>query len=60
MPRIIDCINDRDSYWAHNGKTVFNFCDELDGYGMCLAALERGFQHEEKSDGLTMGSRGAS
>lgn len=45
--RIIDCVNDRDSYWAHNGKTIFNYCDELDGYGQCLAALERGFKNEE-------------
>lgn len=47
MPRIIDCINDYDSFWAHNGKSVFIFePDELSPYEQCLAAIERGFNDE--------------
>lgn len=48
MPRIIDCINDYDSFWAHNGKSVFVFDpDELTPYQQLLAAIERGFNNEE-------------
>ena len=48
MPRIIDCINDYDSFWAHNGKSIFVFeTDELSPYETCLAAIERGFNQSE-------------
>lgn len=48
MPRIIDCINDYDSFWAHNGKSVFVYeTDELSPYETCLAAIEQGFKNEE-------------
>lgn len=52
MPRIIDCINDFDSFWAHNGKTVFNLENELPSFQMCLAAVERGFNDEDLDDEL--------
>lgn len=48
-PRIIDCVNDYDSFWAHNGKSVFVFDpDELTPYDKCLAAIEQGFNTEGK------------